>query len=142
MKKYVRIIALTLVAVMALSLVACGSSFGKIKSSFEKNGYTYIEDSGSEGTSKKITAELEAGDISCTPHLFKTTGLLLPNYALVLEFGSDKDMKKAMDESETLKGLIKDVQESKLVNGNCLLVPISLIKADEMIKIFNGEKID
>ncbi len=143
MKKFVRLIALALVAVMALSLVACGSSFGKIKSNFEKNGYTYVEDADSEGTSKTITAELEQGDISCTPHLFKTDGFLgIDVYALVLEFGSDKDMQKAMSESETIKGLIKDAQDSEVVNGNCLLVPISLTKAEEMIKIFNGEKID
>ena len=143
MKKFVRLIALALVAVMALSLVACGSSFGKIKSNFEKNGYTYVEDANSEEKSKMITAELENGDITCTPHLFKTDGFVgFDVYALVLEFGSDKDMQKAMDESETIKGIIKDAQKSELVNGNCLLVPISLTKADEMIKIFNGEKID
>ena len=143
MKKFVRVIAVALLAVMVLSFVACSSAFGGIKANFEKNGYTYVEDADSESTSKTITAELEQGDISCTPHLFKTDGLFgIDVYALVLEFASDKDMQAAMEESGTLQGLIKDVQESKLVNENCLLVPISLTKADEMIKIFNGEKLD
>ena len=143
MKKFVRVLAVALVAVMVLSFVACSSTFGGIKSNFEKHGYTYVEDADSESTSKTITAELEQGDISCTPHLFKTDGFLgVDVYALVLEFGSDKDMQAAMEESATIQGLIKDAQESQLVNGNCLLIPISLTKADDMIKIFNGEKLD
>lgn len=142
MKKFVRIIALALVAVMALSFVACSSTFGKIKSNFEKNGYTYVE-ADEESTAKTITAELEQGNISCTAHLFKTDGFIgIDVYALVLEFSSDKDMQEALSESATLKGFVQDAQDSKFVNGNCMLVPISLTKADEMIKIFKGEKID
>ena len=83
---------------MVLSLVAC-SSFGGIKANFEKNGYTYVEDADSENTTKTITAELEEGNISCTAHLFKTDGFLgVDVYALVLEFGSDKDMQEALSE--------------------------------------------
>jgi hypothetical protein len=142
MKKFVRIIAFALVAVMALSFVACSSTFGKIKSNFEKNGYTYVE-ADEESTAKTITAELEQGNISCTAHLFKTDGFIgIDVYALVLEFSSDKDMQEALNESATLKGFVQDAQDSKFVNGNCMLVPISLTKADEMIKIFKGEKID
>lgn len=142
MRTITRITAGVILAVMLLSLVAC-SSFGGIKSNFEKNGYVYVEDADSEGTTKKITAELEEGDISCTAHLFKTDGLFgVDVYALVLEFSSDKDMQKALSESETLKGIVKDAQDSDFVNGNCMLVPISLTKAEEMIKIFKGEKLD
>ena len=142
MKTFTRITAVVILAVMVLSLVAC-SSFGGIKANFEKNGYTYVEDADSENTTKTITAELEEGNISCTAHLFKTEGLFgVDVYALVLEFGTDKDMQEALSESETLKGFVKDAQDSDFVNGNCMLVPISLTKAEEMIKIFNGEKLD
>ena len=147
MKTFTRITAVVILAVMVLSLVAC-SSFGGIKANFEKNGYTYVEDADSESTTKTITAELEEGDISCTAHLFKVKVGELPivgdlfEYALVLEFGSDKDMQEAMAESETIKGIIKDAQDSEYINGNCLLVPIGLTKFEEMVKIFNGEKLD
>ena len=148
MKTFTRITAVVILAVMVLSLVAC-SSFGGIKANFEKNGYTYVEDADSENTTKTITAELEEGDISCTAHLFKIKigevpiiGTEICEYALVLEFGSDKDMQEAMAESETIKGIIKDAQDSEYVNGNCLLVPIGLTKFEEMVKIFNGEKLD
>lgn len=146
MKTMTRILAFALLTVMVLSLVAC-SSFGSIKKNFEKAGYTYIENTDSEdgdaATARTITAELEEGNISCTAHLFKTTTTLVlvevPVYALVLEFASDKDMAKAMDESETLKGFLKDAQESDYVNGNCVLVPLSITKFQEMITIFKGE---
>lgn len=144
MKNYVKLIAVALVAVMLVAtLVSCVSSFGGIKKNFEKNGYTYVEDTDSEKTAKTITAELEEGDISCTAHLFKTDGLFgVDVYALVLEFGSDKDMQEAISESGTIKGFISDIQDSELVNGNCILIPVSVTKAEEMTKIFNGEDVE
>ena len=142
MKKVLRIIAVALLAATVLSFVAC-SSLGGIKANFEKHGYVYVENPDSEGTTQMITAELESGNISCTAHLFKTDGLFgIEVYALVLEFSSDKDMQAALSESATLQGFFGDVQDSQYVNGNCLLVPISLTKAEEMVKIFNGEKLD
>ena len=39
-----------------------------------------------------------------------------------LEFNSTDDMNKKIDESETLKGMIKDVQNSDFVNKNCILL--------------------
>lgn len=146
MKKMTRILAFALLAVMVLSLVAC-SSFGSIKKNFEKAGYTYIENTDSEdgdaATARTITAELEEGNISCTAHLFKTTVTLMvvevPVYALVLEFATDEDMTKALSESETLKGMLKDAQDSDYINGNCVLVPLSITKFQEMITIFKGE---
>ena len=140
MKTFVRVIAMVILSIMVLSLVAC-SSFGGIKSSFEKNGYTYVENANSDSTAKKITAEMEQGEISCTPHLFKGEGKGLFGgdvYAFVLEFDSDADMNKAIEESGTISGLIKDVQKSDLVKRNCLLIPISLTQIDEMIEIFQG----
>lgn len=133
MKKMVKIVsmALLLVAVMVM-LVSC-SSFKKIKGNFEDAGYTLVENNDEANT---ITAELEEGNISCTAHLFQKKGDLLTYNALILEFKSDEDLNKALSESETLKGLVKDLQNSELVNGNCLLVPLSLLKAEEMIDIF------
>ena len=133
MKKTVKIVsmALLLVAVMVM-LVSC-SSFKKIKGNFEDAGYTLVENNDEANT---ITAELEEGNISCTANLFQKKGDLLTYNALILEFKSDEDLNKALSESETLKGLVKDLQNSELVNGNCLLVPLSLLKAEEMIDIF------
>lgn len=143
MKKMTKWLALALVAVMLLTtLVSCGSSFGKIKKNFEDAGYTYVTDS-DDDTAKTITAELEDGNLDCTVHFFKTEVKVVlvdvPVYAMVLEFKSDKELAKAFEEngSETLKGLIKDAQESEYVRDNCVLIALTLTQQDEMKEIFN-----
>ena len=146
MKKTVKIVSMAfLLVAVTVILVSC-SSFNKIKGNFEDAGYKLVEN---DDETNNITAELENGNISCTAHLFQKdadlgdldsiVGNLVKYNALVLEFKSDADLEKALSEdgSETLKGLVKDIQKSKLVNGNCLLVPLSPLKASEMIEIFN-----
>ena len=149
MMKLTKWIALTLVALMLLTtLVSCGSTFGTIKRNFEKADYTYVsEDEDGNSTARAISAELEKGEFNCKIHFFKTKteagafglSLSVPSYCMVLEFSSDKELKKALDEegSATLKGMIKDAQESDMVRGNCVLIPLSLTKGEEMVEIFN-----
>lgn len=144
MKKMTKLLAVALVAVMLLTtLVSCGSAFGKIKKNFEKAGYTYVsEDADGNSMAKTITAELENGELDCTIHVFKGEGkgaLGAPVYAMVLEFKSDKELAKAFAEegSETLKGLIKDAQNSEYVRDNCVLVALTFTQQDEMKGIFN-----
>jgi maltose-binding protein MalE len=142
MKKMTKLMALALVAVMLLTtLVSCGSAFGKIKKNFEKAGYTYMsEDSDGNSTAKTISAELEKGNLDCTVHIFKGEGAFnVPVYAMILEFKSDKELAKAFaeDGSETLKGMIKDAQNSEYVRDNCVLVALTITQQDEMKGIFN-----
>lgn len=161
MKKFVRIVAFALLAVMVLSMVACaGSTFGKIKANFEKNGYAYVENEDGNGIFDAYVADLENGEITCTLHLFKAepkedeteaggilgaiggaiSGLVnAVDYCGVIEFGSDEDMQKALAESATLQGLITDAQKSDLVNGNCILIT-GLINIEEKIEIFTASK--
>ena len=137
MKLTTRIICSALIIVMLFSLVACGSSFNKIKKNFENEGYTYIE-SEDNSTVASITAELEEGDISCSFHFFKETDAFISRIVIIAEFASDKELAKAFaeDGSETLKGLIKDAQKSEYVNGNCVLLYIPLVTPEEAIEIF------
>jgi hypothetical protein len=142
MKKMTKLLAVALVAIMLLTtLVSCGSAFGKIKKNFEKAGYTYVsEDADGNSMAKTITAELEEGNLDCTVHVFKGEGAFgVPVYAMVLEFESDKELAKAFAEegSETLKGLIKDAQNSEYVRDNCVLVALTITQQDEMKGIFN-----
>lgn len=148
MKKTVKIIALAMALVLCtLALVSC-SSFGSIKSNFEKNGYE-LKNEDNEATG---TVKLEDGEITYTIHTFQvkkeesdsalgtiiggiTQGL---STAIVWEFDSDKDLKKAMDENEDIKKLLADAEESKYVNGNCILMTIN----PDAVKIFNGESIE
>ncbi len=159
MKKFIKIVAFALLATMLLSMVACGSTFGSIKKNFEKNGYEYIADEDGNSIFDAISAEFEDGDITATFHLFKAAekekeenegdsslGSLIGgaidslvnkvDYLGVIEFASDKEMEKALSESETLKGLVADAQDSEYVNGNCILIP-GLINIEEKVEIFN-----
>ena len=142
MKKMTKLLALALVAVMLLTtLVSCGSSFGKIKKNFEDAGYTYISEN-DDSKAKTIAAELEEGNLECTVHFFKGDGkglLGVDVFAMVLEFKSDKELAKAFaeDGSETLKGMIKDAQNSEYVRDNCVLIALTITQQDEMKEIFN-----
>lgn len=157
MKNYVKIIALALLAVMVITVFAsCGSSFGAIKRNFENNGYKYVENEDGNGIFDAYVAELEKGEISVTLHVFKAEpkedgddkglfgGLISGitnaiDYCGVIEFGSDADMNKALEENATLSGLIKDVSKSDLVNGNCILVT-GVVNIEEKIEIFTKSK--
>lgn len=126
-----------LASLMALTfvffMVGC-VNVDTIKSDFEEAGYTYSDD-GSAWISSLLTGFEEDG-ITITVHVF-TKGL---NTAIVLEFDAEKEMKEQLDENDTLKGLITDLDDADLVRGNFLLIPISLTTdgKTQMIDIFNG----
>ena len=50
-------------------------------------------------------------------------------------------MREQLDDNDTLKGLITDLDDAELVRGNFLLIPISLTSdgKTQMIDIFNGK---
>lgn len=146
MKTFKRIFAAVLALSMVFLFVSCGS-FSKIKKNFVDAGYEYVKTSGDDEDSKRantIVAQLEEGEISCTLHTFRKELAEVPvigktyTYAFVLEFKSNAELMKAFDEngSETLKGLIKDAQNSKYVNDNCILI-IPVLNHDEKVEIFN-----
>ena len=151
MKKTVKIAALALALVLCLLALASCSKFGSIEKNFEKHGYT-LQNADDEPTGE---IELEDGTvITYTIHTFQKEAkkdeddTLLDNIvggiteaastAIVWEFKSEKDLKKAVEENESLKAMIEDVQESEYVNGNCVLMTLS----SDAVKIFNGEKVD
>ena len=140
MKLFTRILAFVLLSVMVLSLVAC-STYGAIFKSFEEAGYTEIKDDDNNSV-KTITAELEKGDLTCDVHfLRKEDGILNTRNVIILEFSSEKELLEAVEESETLKGLIKDAQKSEFVNGNCVLLPLLSAILDTSIRdLFNASK--
>lgn len=133
MKKFVKtglMVALCLVAM--LSFTAC-SKFGSVKKAFEKEGYTYSTETNDNVT--KIQDELKREDgstIELTPHLFTKVDGLKSMLVIVLEFKAEKDIDEALEDSATLKGLIKDAQKSDCVNGNCVCVPIGFDAANAL----------
>ena len=148
--------AILLVVVSALSLVACSSKYGALKSTFEKNGYMESQDVESWRETIKKELKGEDGEMVTNIHVFtidpdKTTisGALKSNVILVLEFKTTDDMLEFYKESNTAQGVVKDVQQSEdakafykslvekgYANGNCFVLAIGLDPASvrEMVK--------
>ena len=145
MKTCKRIFALLLAVSLVLIFVSC-SSFNGIKKNFTSAGYVHVERAGGDDAEKvnTIVAELEEGNLSCTLHTFKkestAVGTTTYRYAFILEFKSDADLQKALEEngSQTLFGLFHDLQNSQYINGNCLLLPDAIDLLDkERVELFN-----
>ena len=140
MKNTLKITALALVLVTVLCLlVSCGSTFGGIKANFEKHNYELK-------SSEPGKIEYDGKVLNYTVHTFqkKSDGGILGSIgsalstAVVWEFSSNADLNAALEQNETLKGLLKDAQQSDFVNGNCVL--LTLLNTDA-IKLFKGESL-
>ena len=112
--------SLALVAMLIATLCAC-STYGSVKSKYESNGWTENEDCVKLQETLLKNALGEDYAQTCKIHALAKNGSIL-NYVIILEFNSTDDMNKKIDESETLKGMIKDVQNSDFVNKNCILL--------------------
>lgn len=127
---------ITLVVAMVMILCGC-SSYGKIKSAYEKEGYTESEkiESYQDQIYDALNAESEDEvEAVCSVHLF-TKGLAV---ALILEFNSTDEMNEKIKESDALKGMISDAQESNRVSGNCVLLFATPLT--DAAEIFEGTK--
>lgn len=127
-----------MLCVMVLSLASC-SSYGKIEKNFTNEGYKVIDTTDDDGKNYlSFVAGLEDdAELKCTVHILKKS---VGNYAVILEYGANEDAQKALEKHLTegdIENLKKFSEDSKLVNGNCLLIPVSLLYANEMIDLFN-----
>ncbi|MCQ2387147.1 MAG: hypothetical protein MJ066_01700 [Clostridia bacterium] len=142
MKKITKtIVALILALVTVLSLTAC-SSYPKLKKAFVKEGYA--ESESVEKVVDSIKEDFEKDKLAVECHLL-SKGI---SFVLICEFSTTDDMAKAFNDSETMQGLIKDakknddlkavysaLEDTGLVKGNCLVIPISIINTTEVVKI-------
>lgn len=149
MKKSLKVLSLVLVLVMAvLSLTSC-SKYNALKSAFEKEGYE--ENTDLESMSQSIKEEMEKDDLAVNLHLLTKKGTL--SSALIVEFKSTEDMKKAYDDSATIRGFIEDVssnedakefqkalEDTGYAKGNCLVLPLTLTRAKEIRDIVKSVK--
>ena len=65
---------------------------------------------------------------------------------MILEFGANEDAQKALEnymKDDDVKAFVKDLDSTKLVNGNCVLIPVTINlvsiskNINEMIDLFN-----
>lgn len=135
MKKLSVVLALCIIVVIAMGLTAC-SSYNALKKAFEDAGYTESETL--EAIAEDIREEAESESLAITVHGMSKIDGLSTTFVLIVEFKSVEDMKKMFDESETVKGIIKDVQSNEdakelqktlensgFAKGNCLVLPPS-----------------
>lgn len=131
MKK--RLVSIFSTVLLALTLVAllCGcSSYGSVKSAFEKEGYEEVEDVQTYQT--QIKEYLGDDSDTITLHVLKK-GLL--NVAIICEFKTTDEMEQTVKDNKALQDAIKDIQNSDYVNGTCVLLPIAL---PEVVTIFKN----
>ena len=122
MKKKLSLIfsSLALLLVMVFALCSC-STYSSVKRKFEKEGWK--EDSSLVESQQTLLKNALGEDYesACTIHALKKDGTLL-NYVIILELDSTKEMNEKIEDSETLKGMIKDAQKSDFVSGTCILL--------------------
>ncbi len=122
------------VLILFFTLSGC-VSFDQIHDNFTYAGYIYEEDA-SEWISS-LFSSFEKREVNVETHVF-VDGL---SGAVVLGFKVTNEMREELDENETLKGMIEDLEQERLIYDNFLLIPLALSdsKTQEMIDVFNGD---
>ena len=135
MKKVSKIfVAVLCVCLSIVTLTAC-SKYNALLKAFEKEGFVVSETL--EKNNTKMKEDLEKEDLAVELHFLYKDSITSPAAALIIEFKSTKELKEKYNESETLKGFVKDVENNEdaqamydslvkagYANGNCLIVPL------------------
>lgn len=152
MKKLTKIVSLALVLVMAVMMLAScgGSKYPAIEKAFVDAGYE--NNTTFTGVMNTIKEELAKEEYAVELHMLKKKSNRLTS-AIVIEFKSTKELVEYYESSATVQGLIKDVSENEDVNkmynalvnagyanGNCLVVPASILYINEITNIVKSVK--
>ena len=136
MKKLLKIGTLLLTVIMLFNLTAC-SSFGKVQKALEDVGYKLVENEENETSQEAEESEkvvnvymfTNAESISAS-EIYKLT------FVTVIEFKSTKELVEYFKESNTLQGIVQDLEDERTIEeiyeelkdegfacGNCLIIP-------------------
>lgn len=134
MKKLGRILVLAVVAVLCVAmLAACGKKGEAIQKAFEKEGWTVkVTDVAELSKSLSFSEDVQKDLEGCK--IYTVTKGLLDGLVFVVEFPTDKELKD--DCKELVKESYEDAKEAGIVNGNCLLICLSLNK--DAVNIFKN----
>ena len=132
--------AVALAALMLFGLCACGSTWDKVKSAFENEGYaeqTEVTDALKSIVDKTVQAVFSADESSFTVHILVKKGnsdlenaanALAP--AVIVEGNSNEKMEEALKKhvtKEDAEDIYNELQKLDFVNGNCVLCgPVGL----------------
>ena len=139
MKKLVKLSALLLAITMLFTLAAC-SFFNEVKTTLEEAGYEIVQNE-----ENNVTEEAEEDERVTNLHVFTNGNSLtaLEVYKLttvvVIEFKATEELIQYFKDSDTLQGLVTDIQEDGtadeiyaelkakgFAHRNCIIVPIGL----------------
>ncbi|MBQ8309715.1 MAG: hypothetical protein IJX80_01720 [Clostridia bacterium] len=128
MKNIIKLVALSLVLVMAMmALASCGDKSGAIKSAFEGEGYTVssskYEDlsSGFQTIVKTVLGEEVAAKMA--DYEIITCTKIVP-LAIVIKFPAEGDIKTALTvEDDT--SLFDELKAEGAINGNCMILTLT-----------------
>ena len=144
MKKTIQLLTLlVLTTVIALSMVACGSAYGKVEKALVDIGYAVVE---SDTSADAMEGE---SDVAVTTHVLTnkdSLGLLeiaKLNVVIVFEFKATDDMKEFYTDSSTMQGLVADIEkdgsaeefynalvEKGYAKGNCLVISTNVLQSE------------
>lgn len=141
--------AVLCVCLSIVTLTAC-SKYNALLKAFEKEGYTEITEYG-DNDSKNAKKDIEEKDSAAKVHLLQAENKI--THVIIVEFKSTEKMVEYYKDSETVKGFVKDVQNNEDVqamydalvdagyaNGNCLVIPVSVLKINEITNIVKSVK--
>ena len=145
MKKFAMIVSILLVAVLSVAMVGC-SMYGSLKKAFEKEGYEEVTEL--EDVAKKEKEEAKKDNLEVNLHAMKKVDGLKSTLVLIVEFKATEDMKKFYEDSETVKGFVKDVSDNEDVKawqeamenagyakGNCLVFTVNPLSINDVTNI-------
>ncbi len=138
MKTITKILSLMLVLTLSISMMAC-SSYGKVEKALNELGYSVIEGNDADKQSSNYEDMESVTDVHVLSKKVDAGLVDIPLYVIVLEFKSTDELVEAYKESNTLQGIIEDINESEdakelynqlqengFVCGNCMILAISL----------------
>ena len=129
--------SLALVAVLLATLCACGSTWGSVKSAYEKDGYQEVEVSEEVKKMYENNEDFKAAADTATVHIMQKS----LSFAVILEFKGNEEMEEALKKhvtKEDAENVYEELQKLDTVNGNYFLLfytPLS-----NAADIFKGTK--
>ncbi len=144
------VLALVMLVGCVFTLASCaGSAYPKLEKAFIAEDFEVVTEL--DTITEKIKDELEKEELVVNPHLLVRKDGLNSASVLIIEFKSTEELVDAYNESETLKGFIKDVQndedakafynalvEAGYAKGNCFVIPLTLLNQDDVTDIVKG----
>lgn len=134
MKKFKAIVAVVLVVVMLFALVGC-DKYPAVSKALEKEGYQLADNSLTAAAVNTLLEEYYGDkEVAAKVYTWRKDGkLLTADQGVVIEFRNQKELKEFYDsQSNTIQGMVDDVMESDICNGNCIIITVSTA----MIEVF------